>query len=50
LLDASRFAATLNACAQVMNELKSQLRGLLNYHCGVSSLRTRRMMMELQSL
>lgn len=50
LLDGSRFAATLSACAQIMNELKSQLRGLLNYHCGVSSLRTRRMMMELQSL
>lgn len=50
LTDASRFGATLGACAQVMNELKPQLRSLLNYHCGVSSLRTRRMMMELQSL
>jgi hypothetical protein len=26
------------------------LRNLLHYHCGVSSLRTRQVMMELQSL
>ena len=31
-------------------QLKQQLRGLLYYHCGVSSLRTRQLMLELQNL
>ena len=44
------FTDTLRACAPVVNELKPQLRALLNYHCGVTSLRTRQMMMDLQSL
>jgi DNA repair protein RecO (recombination protein O) len=44
------FTDTLRACSQVMAELKPQLRTLLNYHCGVSTLRTRQMMMDLQSL
>jgi DNA repair protein RecO (recombination protein O) len=44
------FTTTLRACAEVMAELKPQLRALLNYHCGVSTLRTRQMMIELQSL
>jgi DNA repair protein RecO (recombination protein O) len=44
------FAATLRACAAVMAELKPQLRALLNYHCGVGTLRTRQMMIDLQSL
>ncbi len=44
------FTATLRACAEVMTELKPQLRMLLNYHCGVSTLRTRQMMIDLQSL
>ena len=44
------FITTLRACAEVMNELKPQLRTLLNYHCGVSTLRTRQMMIDLQSL
>lgn len=44
------FTSTLRACAEVMPELKSQLRGLLNYHCGVGTLRTRQMMMDLQTL
>ena len=34
----------------VMAELKPQLRALLNYHCGVGTLRTRQMMIDLQSL
>jgi DNA repair protein RecO (recombination protein O) len=46
----SPFTATLRACSEVMAELKPQLRALLNYHCGVSSLRTRQMMIDLQSL
>lgn len=44
------FTDTLRACAVVMNELKPQLRALLHYHCGVATLRTRQMMVDLQSL
>ena len=44
------FTATLRACAEVLPELKVQLRGLLNYHCGVGTLRTRQMMIDLQTL
>lgn len=44
------FTDTLRACAAVMNELKPQLRTLLHYHCGVSTLRTRQMMVDIQSL
>ncbi len=47
--DAS-FTDILNACSPVVVELKSQLRALLNYHCGVTTLRTRQMMIDLQSL
>lgn len=50
LLQDAPFTATLRACAEVMGELKPQLRTLLNYHCGVTSLRTRQMMMDIQSL
>ena len=44
------FTDTLRACAPVVNELRSQMRALLNYHCGVTTLRTRQMMIDLQSL
>jgi len=44
------FTDTLRACAAVMNELKPQLRALLHYHCGVASLRTRQMMIDIQSI
>lgn len=44
------FTATLRACSSVVAELRPQLRTLLNYHCGVSTLRTRQMMIDLQSL
>ncbi len=44
------FTDTLRACAGLMNELKPQLRALLHYHCGVSTLRTRQMMVDIQSL
>ena len=40
----------LGACAPVASELKAQLRALLNYHCGVTMLRTRQMMVDLHSL
>jgi DNA repair protein RecO (recombination protein O) len=44
------FTTTLRACATVMAELKPQLRALLHYHCGVKTLRTRQMMIDIQSL
>ena len=47
---AAPFTDTLRACAAVMNELKPQLRALLQYHCGGGTLRTRQMMVDLQSL
>ena len=50
LADGAPFTATLRACSEVMAELKPQLRTLLNYHCGVSTLRTRQMMIDLQNL
>ena len=50
LADDVPFTVTLRACSEVMFELKPQLRMLLNYHCGVSTLRTRQMMIDLQSL
>lgn len=50
LADGAPFTATLRACAEVMNELKPQLRTLLNYHCGVSTLRTRQVMIDLQNI
>ena len=50
LADSAPFTTTLRACAEVMAELKPQLRTLLNYHCGVGTLRTRQMMIDLQNL
>jgi DNA repair protein RecO (recombination protein O) len=47
--DEAPFHATLQAAAG-MAELKAQLRALLHYHCGVSTLRTRQLMIDLQSL
>ena len=44
------FIETMHACAPVIAELKSQLRTVLHYHCGVKTLRTRQMMIDLQSL
>ena len=48
--DSAPFSAALRPCALVATELKPQLRTLLNYHCGVSTLRTRQLMMDLQAL
>ena len=50
LAGSAPFTATLRACSEVAIELKPQLRSLLNYHCGVSTLRTRQMMIDLQTL
>lgn len=48
--DPAPFHATLQCAAAMQGELKPQLRALLHYHCGVAVLRTRQMMMDLQSL
>ena len=54
LADDNRFTATLRALigagTSVASELKPQLRALLQYHCGSQLLRTRQLMMDLQSL
>ena len=44
------YGPLLQAVAEVAGELKSQLRAVLHYHCGVSVLRTRQLMMDLQAL
>lgn len=44
------FHATLRQAAPAMAELKPQLRALLHYHCGVTTLRTRQLMIDLQGL
>ncbi len=48
------FTATLRVCAEMpteqRNALQGQLRALLHYHCGVNTLQTRQMMIDLQSL
>jgi DNA repair protein RecO (recombination protein O) len=48
--DPAPFSATLRASAGFMSALKPQLRTLLHYHCGVTTLRTRQMMIDLQAL
>ena len=50
----SPLTTLLRVCAEWPSEdrslLQTQLRALLHYHCGVSSLRTRQVMMDLQAL
>ena len=43
-------AALRQACRPALPELKAALRGLVHYHLGTASLRTRRVMMDLQSI
>jgi DNA repair protein RecO (recombination protein O) len=44
------FTAALTVIAPTMAELKPQLRAVLNYHCGLGTLRTRQLMIDLQAL
>ncbi len=44
------FAATARVCASHLVALRPQLRTLLNYHCGVKTLQTRQLMLDLQNL
>lgn len=48
--DAAPFNTTLPITAALMPALKPQLRALLHYHCGVEVLRTRQLMLDIQSL
>ena len=50
LADQAVFSDTLRACIPAAQALKTQLRGLLHYHCGVKVLKTRQMMIDLQNL
>jgi DNA repair protein RecO (recombination protein O) len=50
LADNAAFSDTLRACIPAAQSLKTQLRGLLHYHCGVKVLKTRQMMIDLQNL
>jgi DNA repair protein RecO (recombination protein O) len=50
LASPSPFAALLRECADLLVQLQRPLRLLLNYHCGVGALRTRQMMLDLQTL
>ena len=43
-------ATMLRVCAGIDGALRTQLRLLLNYHCGVATLRTRQLMRDLQAL
>jgi DNA repair protein RecO (recombination protein O) len=44
------FTPTLRASSECNAALKPQLRALLHYHCGVKTLRTRQMMIDIQAL
>jgi DNA repair protein RecO (recombination protein O) len=44
------FSQLLQACSTCLQPLKTQLRTLLHYHCGVTTLKTRQMMIDLQNL
>ena len=50
LAGGANFSETVQACLHIISELKPQLRALLHYHCGVKVLKTRQMMIDLQSL
>jgi len=50
LSDTSPLWPTVRTCAAAGAVLKPQLRSLLNYHCGVATLLTRQVMIDLQSL
>ena len=50
LEDSTPFTTTLRVCAELMASLKPQLRHLLHYHCGVRTLRSRQMMLDIQAL
>ena len=46
----SPFTDTLRLSLDMLTPLRTQLRTLLNYHCGVGTMKTRQMMIDIQSL
>jgi DNA repair protein RecO (recombination protein O) len=48
--DSAPFTATARVCVGLLQALRPQLRALLNYHCGVKTLQTRQLMMDLHKL
>jgi DNA repair protein RecO (recombination protein O) len=50
LIPGQGLAEVLPVCANVVQGLKPQLRALLHYHCGVATLQTRQLMIDVQSL
>jgi DNA repair protein RecO (recombination protein O) len=44
------FLATLRACAPALLALRSQLRSVLHYHCGVRVFQTRQLMLDIQAM
>ena len=46
----SALTDTLRLSLDMLTPLRTQLRTLLNYHCGVGTLQTRQMMIDIQSL
>ena len=48
--DANPMAALVRACGDLLIQLQRPMRLMLNYHCGVGALRTRQMMLDLQTL
>ncbi len=44
------FSSLLSACTQQLQALKSQLRSVLHYHCGVNTFKTRQMMLDIQNV
>jgi DNA repair protein RecO (recombination protein O) len=50
MAEAAPYGETLREAAALMAALKPQLRALLHYHCGVATLKTRQMMIDLQGL
>ena len=49
-LDHGSMAALAQACAGALPAWRAALRGMLQYHLGGSVLRTRRLMLELQTI
>jgi DNA repair protein RecO (recombination protein O) len=49
-LEHGSLPALQQACGQALPELKAMLRGLLHYHLGSPVLRTRQVMLDVQSL
>jgi DNA repair protein RecO (recombination protein O) len=48
--ESNPLSALLRDCADLLVALQRPLRLMLNYHCGVGALRTRQMMLDLQTL